>query len=45
VWWLQSHLTPCCLLWLLPQVIDETHRFYVSLKSGKRANSEDLSLI
>jgi inorganic pyrophosphatase len=27
------------------QVIDETHQAYVRLKSGKRANSEELSLI
>lgn len=27
------------------KVIDETHKFYVNLKSGKRVNSEELSLI
>jgi hypothetical protein len=27
------------------QVIEETHAMYVALKSGKRANSEELSLI
>ncbi len=27
------------------KVIDETHKFYVDLKSGKRANGEELSLI
>jgi hypothetical protein len=27
------------------QVIEETHAFYNKLKSGKRANSEELSLI
>lgn len=27
------------------KVIDETHKFYVNLKSGARDNSEDLSLI
>lgn len=33
------------LLLLCPQVIDETHQAYVRLKSGKRPNSEELSLI
>lgn len=33
------------LLLLLLQVIDETHQAYVRLKSGKRANDEELSLI
>ncbi len=28
-----------------PQVVEETHHFYNSLKSGKRANDEELSLI
>lgn len=28
-----------------PQVIEETHKMYVNLKSGKRANDEELSLI
>jgi hypothetical protein len=48
-----SSTTPCLLLLLLLppppnmtlQVIDETHGAYVRLKSGKRANSEELSLI
>jgi len=36
---------PVLLLLLLLQVIDETHQAYVRLKSGKRANDEELSLI
>jgi hypothetical protein len=27
------------------QVVEETHHFYTSLKSGKRANDGELSLI
>jgi hypothetical protein len=27
------------------KVIDETHGFYTALKSGKRPNNEELSLI
>jgi hypothetical protein len=33
------------VLTLSPQVIDETHQAYVRLKSGKRPNDEELSLI
>ena len=36
-----SHVAACAH----KQVIEETHAFYNKLKSGKRANSEELSLI
>ena len=29
----------------LPQVIEETHGFYNKLRSGARANTEELSLV
>ena len=35
----------CCGPYCCLQVIDETHQAYVRLKSGKRANTEELSLI